>query len=480
MKFVSTRGEAPAISFEGALLAALASDGGLYMPEAWPRLKPGEIAALAGLDYADAAYRIMRPYLEGDPCLGDLEAVLEEAYGSFHHPAVAPLHQIAPNTFLLELFHGPTLAFKDLAMQVVARLMNRALLRKGAHATVIGATSGDTGAAAIEAFRGLEAIDIFILHPKGRVSDVQRRQMTTAAEPNVHNVAVEGTFDDCQSILKGLLGDGSLRERFELTGVNSINFARILAQIPYYFTAAVSLGAPHRQVAFTVPTGNFGDIFAGYAARAMGLPVSRLVIATNLNDSLPRAFGSGVYEPGGVIATSSPSMDIQLASNFERLLFELAGRDAGRVKALMGDLRSTGCFRLNDAELGALRGLFAAHSIDEHATEMTIRGLAEETGMLADPHSAVGVAAARQETGLGATPMVVLATAHAAKFPEAVERASGRVPEQPERLRLRLGQHERCTVLPNDYAAVAEFIATHSRTREGQKEARGRRATVRA
>ncbi len=304
--------------------------------------------------------------------------------------------------------------------------------------------------------------------------------MTTAAEPNVHNVAVEGTFDDCQSILKGLFGDGSLRERFELTGVNSINFARILAQIPYYFTAAVSLGAPHRQVAFTVPTGNFGDIFAGYAARAMGLPVARLVIATNLNDSLPRAFGSGVYEPGGVIATSSPSMDIQLASNFERLLFELAGRDAGRVKALMGDLRSTGCFRLNDAELGALRGLFAAHSIDEHETEMTIRGLAEETGMLADPHTAVGVAAARQETGLGATPMVVLSTAHAAKFPEAVERASGRVPEQPERLRLRLGQHERCTVLPNDYAAVAEFIATHSRTREGQKEARGRRATVRA
>jgi threonine synthase len=472
VKFISTRGDAPPISFEGALLAALASDGGLYMPETWPRLEPGDIAALAGLDYADAAYRVMRPYLEGDPCLDDLEAVLEEAYDSFHHPAVAPLQQIAPNMFLLELFHGPTLAFKDLAMQVVARLMNRALLRQGVHATVIGATSGDTGAAAIEAFRGLEAIDIFILHPKGRISDVQRRQMTTATEPNVYNIAIEGTFDDCQSILKGLLGDEGLRAARTLTGVNSINFARILGQIPYYFTAAVSLGAPHREVAFTVPTGNFGDIFAGYAARAMGLPVARLVIATNLNDSLPRAIGSGVYEPTGVIATSSPSMDIQLASNFERLLFELAGRDASRVRALMGELRTTGAFRLNDAELAALRDLFAAHSVDEHATEMTIRGLAEETGMLADPHSAVGIAAARQEAGLGTTPMVVLATAHAAKFPEAVERASGRVPEQPERLRLRLGQHERCTVLPNDYAKVAAFVAAHSRTREGAKETR--------
>ena len=319
MKFISTRGEAPALSFEGALMAALAPDGGLFMPEAWPRLEPDEIAGLAGLDYADAAYRIMSPYLAGDPCLGDLECVLEEAYDGFHHPAVAPLCQLGPNAFVLELFHGPTLAFKDLAMQVVSRFMNRTLLRKGAHATVVGATSGDTGAAAIEAFRGLDAIDVFILHPKGRISDVQRRQMTTATEANVHNIALEGTFDDCQAIVKALFRDQGLSGRLALTGVNSINFARILAQIPYYFTAAVSLGAPHRPVAFTVPTGNFGDIFAGYAARAMGLPVRRLVIATNLNDSLPRAFASGVFEPQGVIATSSPSMDIQLASNFERL-----------------------------------------------------------------------------------------------------------------------------------------------------------------
>jgi threonine synthase len=464
LRYVSTRGEAPALLFEDALLAGLARDGGLYLPEAWPKLEASEIAALAGLDYADAAYLIMRPYLAGDPSLADLESVLEEAYGSFHHPAVAPLRQIAPNGWILELFHGPTLAFKDLAMQVVARLMNRALLRRGARATVIGATSGDTGAAAIEAFRGLDAIDIFILHPKGRVSDVQRRQMTTANERNVHNVAVEGSFDDCQGLVKALFNDLELRDRLELTGVNSINWARILAQSVYYFTAAVALGAPHRNVSFTVPTGNFGDIFAGYAARAMGLPVERLVIATNLNDSLARTFATGIFEPKGVIATSSPSMDIQLASNFERLLFELAGRDAARVRALMEELRAAGSFRLQGTELDALRNLFAAHSIGEHETEMTIRGLCEETGMLVDPHTAVGVAAARNESS-SSTPMIVLSTAHPAKFPQAVERASGHVPEQPERLRLRLGQQERCAVLPNDYNTVAHFISTHAPTR---------------
>ena len=480
MQFVSTRGEAPALSFEGVLLAALARDGGLYVPEAWPWLDPDAIGSLAGLDYADAAYRIMRPYLEGDPCLGDLEPVLEEAYGSFHHPAVAPLRQIAPNTFILELFHGPTLAFKDLAMQVVARLMNRALIRKGAHATVIGATSGDTGAAAIEAFRGLEAIDVLILHPKGRVSDVQRRQMTTATERNVHNIALEGTFDDCQGIVKSLFGDGALRDRLPLTGINSINFARILAQVPYYFTAGVSLGAPHYAIAFTVPTGNFGDIFAGYAARAMGLPVARLVIATNLNDSLPRALALGQYEPKGVIATSSPSMDIQLASNFERLLFELSGRSAQRVRALMDELRTTKAFRLTETELAELRSLFTAHSVGEHDTEMTIRGLFEETGVLADPHTAVAVTAAGREGGLGSTPMVVLSTAHPAKFPEAVARATGRVPEQPERLRLRLGQTERCTTLPNDFPAVADFIESNARARGRGMNPRGRKVEVRA
>jgi threonine synthase len=461
LRYVSTRGEAPALLFEDALLAGLARDGGLYLPEAWPQLGAGDIAALAGLDYADAAYRVMAPYLEGDPALADLELVLEEAYSGFHHPAVAPLRQIAPGTWLLELFHGPTLAFKDLAMQVVARLMNRALARRGARATVLGATSGDTGAAAIEAFRGLDAIDVFILHPKGRISDVQRRQMTTAGERNVHNIALEGTFDDCQAVVKTLFNDAELRDRLALNGINSINWARILAQIVYYFTAAAALGAPDRAMAFAVPTGNFGDVFAGYAASRMGLPIQRLVVATNLNDSLARAFATGIFEPRGVIATSSPSMDIQLASNFERLLFELADRNPARVRGLMAELGAKGSFRLEEAELDQLRSLFAAHSVGEHETEMTIRGLFEETGILADPHTAVGLAAATQESTRA--PMIVLSTAHPAKFPEAIERATGRVPEQPERLRLRLGQQERCTALPNDHRAVAAFITTHAR-----------------
>ncbi|MGD9196363.1 MAG: threonine synthase [Methyloceanibacter sp.] len=461
MKFISTRGSAPALSFEGALLAALAEDGGLFMPETWPRLSPDEIAALAGLDYADAVYRVMSPFLEGDPCLNDLGEVLAEAYDSFHHPATTPIVQIGPNSFVLELFHGPTLAFKDLAMQVVARFMNRALKRRGERATVVGATSGDTGAAAVEAFRGLESIDVFILHPKGRVSDVQRRQMTTATEANIHNIAVEGTFDDCQAIVKAMFGDRELSAKLGLTGINSINFARILAQIGYYFTSAVALGAPHRPVAFSVPTGNFGDIFAGYAARAMGLPVQRLVIATNLNDSLPRALASGTFEPQSVIATSSPSMDIQLASNFERLLFELVGRDASRVRSLMGDLRTQGSFGLSQREFGQLCDLFSAHSAGEDVTQMTIRGVFEETGIVVDPHTAVGIAAAQQEPGLGVTPMIVLATAHAAKFPDAVHRAIGVPPTQPERLAVRLGSEERCTTLPADLATVSSFVVDH-------------------
>src|SRR6185295_12644652 len=315
-------------------------------------------------------------------------------------------------------------------------------------------TSGDTGAAAIEAFRGLDMIDIFILHPKGRVSDVQRRQMTSAHEPNVHNIAVEGTFDDCQGIVKALFNDAGTRDSLSLTGVNSINFARILAQTVYYFTSAVALGSPHRAVSFAVPTGNFGDIFAGYAARKMGLPVKRLVIATNLNDSLARALQTGIYEPRGVIATSSPSMDIQLASNFERLLFHL-----------------------EEGELAEMRTLFAAHSIGEHETEMTIRGLFAETGVMIDPHTAVGLAAARAERV--DTPMIVLSTAHAAKFPQAIERALGRLPEQPERLKAKLGQEERLTVLANDYASIAQFIENHARAKtDGRKTASKARTGV--
>src|SRR6188474_1295407 len=362
MRYVSTRGEAAPLDFVEVMLAGLARDGGLYVPESWPALGRETIAGFAGKPYAEVAVDVIRPFVDGSIADGDVARMVREAYGVFRHPATAPLVQLDSSLFVLELFHGPTLAFKDLAMQVVARLMDRALRRKGARATIVGATSGDTGAAAIEAFRGLDMIDIFILHPKGRVTEVQRRQMTSAHEPNVHNIAVEGTFDDCQGIVKALFNDAGTRDSLSLTGVNSINFARILAQIVYYFTSAVALGSPHRVVSFAVPTGNFGDIFAGYAARAMGLPVKRLVIATNLNDSLSRALSTGIYEPRGVIATSSPSMDIQLASNFERLLFELAGRDAARVRTRMDELRRTGAFHLEQGELAELRALFAAHS----------------------------------------------------------------------------------------------------------------------
>jgi threonine synthase len=463
LKFISTRGEAPALSFEGALLAALAPDGGLFMPEAWPRLAPDEFAALAGLDSADAACRIMSPFLAGDPCAGDLEAVVQEAYDGFHHPAIAPLRQIGPNAFVLELFHGPTLAFKDLAMQVVSRFMNRALLRKGGHATVVGATSGDTGAAGIEAFRGLDAIDVFILHPKGRNSDVQRRQMTTATEANVHNIAVEGTFDDCQAIVKGLFNHHAFRDRVRLSGVNSINWARIVAQVVYYFTAAAALGSPHRKVAFTVPTGNFGDVFAAYVAGRMGLPVDRLVVATNVNDILARTLATGTYELREVVATSSPSMDIQVSSNFERLLFDACGRDSAPVRALMASLAQSRSFSLASSALSAIRARFSADRADEQETAAAIRTTLRETGRLVDPHTAVGIAVAEKEARDPAVPMIVLATAHPAKFPDAVVAACGVRPALPEWLADLPARHERATRMPADQGAVEQFILAASR-----------------
>ncbi|MEG6508748.1 threonine synthase [Methyloligella sp. 2.7D] len=468
MKYFSTRGEAPSLSFEGALLAGLARDGGLYMPETWPHFSEDDIAGLAGLDYTEVAYRVMAPYLQGDPCLDDLREVIDEAYAQFAHPAVTPLRQITPKLWILELFHGPTLAFKDLAMQVVARFMDRALLRSGQRATVLGATSGDTGAAAIEAFRGREAIDVFILHPKGRVTDIQRRQMTTVPDANVFNIAVEGTFDDCQSIVKSLFNDLPLRDRLKLTGVNSINWARIVAQIVYYFTSAVALGAPWRPLSYTVPTGNFGDIFAGYAAKRMGLPINRLVVATNLNDSLPRAFATGIYEPRNVVATTSPSMDIQLASNFERLLFELVDRDDARIRTLMQELQETGKLQMSASELARLKQVFGAYSIPEAEVEETIGRLYRKTGVLIDPHTAVAIASALDERrardeGNTTIPMVILSTADAAKFPDAVERATGRIPEQPQRLIDRLGEEERCETLPPDFQTVADYIASNAR-----------------
>lgn len=465
MRYVSTRGAAPELGFEDVLLAGLARDGGLYVPAQWPSLSPAEIAAFAGQPYVDVAHRVISPFVGGDVTDADLHAILTEAYATFRHPAVAPLVQTGPGDFILELFHGPTLAFKDVAMQVLARLMDRALARRGRSVTVVGATSGDTGGAAIEAFRGRSAIDVFILYPHGRVSDVQRRQMTTAPEANVHAIAIDGTFDDCQALLKALFNDLDLRDRLSLAGVNSINWARLVSQIVYYFTAGVTLGAPHRPVAFSVPTGNFGDIFAGHVARRMGLPVASLVVATNVNDILARTIQTGHYVPREVTATFSPSMDIQISSNFERLLFEIAGRDPRRVVEHMTALDAAHSFSLNQGEHASLREGFLTARVDEEETLAIIRDVQKASGYLADPHTAVGIAAAAKVTRDPSVPMVTLATAHPAKFPDAVARATGAPPPEPVTLAEQRGREERVTRLPNSLAAVAEFVTGRTRAR---------------
>src|SRR5215510_13097966 len=338
MRYVSTRGEVPALEFVEVMLAGLARDGGLYVPEHWPVLNRAAIESFAGKPYAEVAVEVVRPFVGDGISETDLSRMAREAYGNFRHPAVAPLTQLGPNLFVLELFHGPTLAFKDLAMQFVARLMDHVLHQRGERTTIVVATSGDTGAAAIEAFRGRAQADLVVLFPQGRISDVQRRMMTTVPDPNVHAIAIEGTFDDCQALVKSMFNHHAFRDRLRLSGVNSINWARIVAQAVYYFTAAVVLGAPHRKVAFTVPTGNFGDVYAGYVASRMGLPVDRLVVATNVNDILVRTLKTGTYEVRGVTPTASPSMDIQVSSNFERLLFDAYGRDPAPIRALMGSL----------------------------------------------------------------------------------------------------------------------------------------------
>src|SRR5215218_8882912 len=398
VRYVSTRGEAPPLDFVAVMLAGLARDGGLYVPEFWPVLPPETIAGLAGRTYAEVAVEVIRPFVGEAVPEADLARLAREAYDTFRHPAVVPLVQYGTNCFLAELFHGPTLAFKDLAMQFVARLMSHVLSLRGERATIVGATSGDTGGAAVEAFRGRPQVDVVVLFPHGRISEVQRRIMTTAAEPNVHALAIEGTFDDCQAIVKGLFNHHGFRDRVRLSGVNSINWARIVAQVVYYFTAAVALGAPQRKVGFTVPTGNFGDVFAGYVALRMGLPVDRLVIATNVNDILARTIATGTYEPRDVVPTASPSMDIQVASNFERLLFDIHGHDARAVRALMASLGQSRRFTLSARALSSLRAVFSADRADADETAATIRTILRETGRLIDPHTAVGVAVAEKET----------------------------------------------------------------------------------
>ncbi len=462
MRYISTRGEAPPLGFEDVLLTGLASDGGLYVPEHWPSLELDEITALQSRPYWEVAARIMQPFVGEDVPREELREIALETYRNFGHPAVAPLVQIGHDQWVLELFHGPTLAFKDFAMQMLGRLMDRALKRRGERTTIVVATSGDTGGAAVEAFRGRDAIDIVVLHPHGRVSDVQRRQMTTVADANVHNLAIEGTFDDCQTIVKRIFNDRSPNAKTSLSAVNSINWARIMAQTVYYFTAALSLGAPRRGLTFSVPTGNFGDIFAGYVARKMGLPIDRLVIATNVNDILARALASGHYEPKTVMATSSPSMDIQISSNFERLLFEASGRNPASVRSMMQDLHEQGSFSISPEPLGRMRTTFAAHAIHEPEVAETLKDLNESAGYLADPHTAIGVAAARREGKPFPGAIITLATAHPAKFPDAVESATGREPVLPAHIAERLQGEERYDVMPNDYGHVAAFVRDKS------------------
>ena len=463
MLYVSTRGEAPTLGFADAMLAGLARDGGLYVPAAWPRLDADAIAAFAGRPYAEVAVEIIRPFVGDAIPEGDLARMTREAYGRFRHPAVAPLVQFGMSDFILELFHGPTLAFKDLAMQLLGHLMDEVLTTRGERTTIVVATSGDTGGAAIEAFRGRKRTDLFVLFPRGRISDVQRRMMTTVDDDNVHALAIEGTFDDCQSIVKGMFGHQAFRDQVRLSGVNSINWARIVAQVVYYFTAAVVLGSPDRKVAFTVPTGNFGDIYAGYVALRMGLPVDRLTVATNVNDILARTITTGTYELRDVVPTSSPSMDIQVASNFERLLFDVHGRDGRAVRALMASLAQSRRFALSAGALLEIRAVFSADRADEQETAATIRTMLRETGHLIDPHTAVGVAVAEKEIRDRSIPIVVLGTAHPAKFPDAVEAASGMRPALPDWLADLNRRPERATTLPIDQIAVERHILSVSR-----------------
>ncbi len=456
MRYISTRGQAPALSFEEAMLTGLARDGGLYVPEEIPTLSQSEIAALAGLSYEEIAFRVMRPFIGDAFTDAEFHDIIARAYAGFGHAGRAPLVQLGPNHFLLELFHGPTLAFKDFAMQLIGQMFEVSLKRRGERVTIVGATSGDTGSAAIEAFRGLDAVDVFILFPQGRVSEVQRRQMTTPVEANVHALAVEGDFDDCQAALKDMFNDFSFRDEVRLAGVNSINWARVLAQVVYFFTSAVSLGAPHRPVSFTVPTGNFGDIFAGYIAKAMGLPIEELVIATNQNDILHRTLVSGAHVKEGVVPSISPSMDIQVSSNFERALFYAYGQDGAAIAQQMDALKAQGGFAVSQGALEFLRETFASGRASEAETTATIREAFAKTGEVLCPHSAVGVKVAEEH--LGATPMITLATAHPAKFPDAVEAATGTRVPLPNRMADLYERPERMTEVANDLGVLKSLI----------------------
>ncbi len=459
MRYISTRGKAKPKDFEGVLLAGLAEDGGLYVPETLPKFGAKKLASMAKLSYPELAFEVLSPFVKDVIPEKNFRAMLDSTYSDvvFHHQAVAPLKQLAHNRYVLELFHGPTLAFKDFALQLLGKLLDFVLVRHQKEVVIVGATSGDTGSAAIHGCKHCRNVSLFILHPKGRISEVQRRQMTTVLNSNVHNIAVQGNFDDCQQMVKDLFAERQfLGETRSLVAVNSINWARIMAQIVYYFYAAFALGAPKREVAFSVPTGNFGDIFAGYLAKQMGLPIKKLIVATNQNDILHRFFEDNRYQRGELLPSFSPSMDIQVCSNFERLLFDMVGRDGNKVNQLMHEFKG-GAISVLPKTFEGVRELFDSARCDDAMTLQTIRDTYLKTGEMLDPHTATGVYAADVCAENLDTPVVTLATAHPAKFPEAIDEAGLLEPVKPERLKVMLGQQERLEELP----VSSEVLKTH-------------------
>jgi threonine synthase len=458
MRYISTRGKAPRLGFEDVLLTGLASDGGLYVPETLPQFSHAEIASWSKLSYADLAHKILLPFVEEDISSDELKVMVDETYAGFNHKAVAPLIQLDHNEWVLELFHGPTLAFKDFALQLLGRLMDHALAKRDKHLVIMGATSGDTGSAAIEGCRHSERVQMFILHPHERVSEVQRRQMTTLMGDNIHNIAVRGNFDDCQQMVKRSFADQSFLNGGQLGAVNSINWARIMAQIVYYFYAAVALGGPHRPVSFSVPTGNFGDIYAGYLAKQMGLPIEQLIVATNANDILHRCISANQYGKQDLVQTLSPSMDIMVSSNFERLLFDLYDRDGNALSELLTGLNNGTATSLDTSRWQRARELFSSHRLNDEQTCNVIRQVAQQHNYLLDPHSAIGVEAGRVCNQHANIPMITLATAHPVKFPDAVIKAGQPAPELPSHLAGLLDRPERCKVLENDLVVVQSYM----------------------
>lgn len=464
--YISTRGQAPKLNFEAAFLTGLARDGGLYVPDIWPHWNHAQFQKLVGKPYAEVAAAVIKPFMGNTLSATQLGKAISAAYGTFRHQAVTPLVQIDESLWLMELFHGPTLAFKDVALQLLGQIYDMVLHKRRMRLTIIGATSGDTGSAALEACKNRSSIDIFILHPKGRVSDVQRRQMTTIDAHNIHNIAIDGSFDDCQDMVKAMFNDQKFRDRINMSAVNSINWARVMAQIVYYVTGALALGSPSRKVNFSVPSGNFGNIFAGYAAHVMGLPIEQLIVGSNQNDILTRFFHSGTMTTRKVRPSLSPSMDIQISSNLERLLFDLYRRQGEKLGVAMKAFRDTGSFTAPKKTWAPTTKLFKAQKLDDRATLSAMRDIYRRTGMLIDPHSAIGLAAAletRKANKSKNTPTVALATAHPAKFPEAVEKATGIRPSLPPHLADLLSRKERFSELPKDLKKVQDYVLANTR-----------------